>query len=1204
MPGANKTLYAVIIGINAYPRSPLYGCVNDALAVHQFCSQLADSNDDIKDYQPLLLLAPHEGEDDAALREYNLSKSDYQSPTRNNIIKAFSHFKQAKAENEDICLFYYSGHGSFQPAPELFWDLKSGKQVESLVCVDSRVRGGRDLIDKELAYLLWDAINDKAFYQPGKAGIHTVLIMDCCHSGDNTRGGVRARMEQPNPNRTPISDYAGYKESLEKSGAVESDKAFLKALEMWRSARYVHLAAARDKETAKETMLEDRSSGVFTYSLLKTLRSGGMQLSYQELIERIKVMVRNRVEDQIPLVFATEPKDTQMTFMGRQLKEPSREYVTYFDPDTEEWKINAGANAGIVPSNSDKEPTVVKVWRKSKTDEVRKTEVVAVEPASAVLDGSVFSGEDEAHEDWIARITLMSAPKIKVSFDESVGDKERKYLENAAAKVKVPTYEFVGAAEDAAFVTYQVGEDYVLAKKNSLVPVFKRNSDPDKFLAAVGNVGQWMRVLELNNQETEISRGEIEVRVEVVEGEQLSYSNLNSVPAASLLKDPSEIKVAYKRIDAGSRGVGKHAVQPGIRVRIRTKDRPYYVACLFMDSLYGMTSNLDSTEVDPDGNGEWIKFSVKGEEYRTIPLNVDDNYHKLGITEITDYLKIFVSTEEFPIKSWEQESLKLDDKLIKIDRIKKKSMGLMEDASGRGSSDWMSFTIPVRISRPLPQQEQSVGGAGKNVAQIGGARLTVPQGFSARVSAASEAEIKDMVNTATERSVDGADKLRTTLMPPPIVWGAAPSRNAVFSRSVSAAAPDTQLSVLEITAPLGDNIISEENPILFEPEGGLTEDEVLVSFAYDEDSGMYLPLGFSDEEGQLHIENLPKATPGKIIGDESINERSLSGSIKLFFKKVVIGSITGQTNNNKLARCSLGEDGVSVATAVGDGALADPKLKNICLLVHGIIGDTEGQRQAFFENDSKLHEYFDAVISYDYENLNTPIEETAKLLKSDLAKAGITGADGKRLTIVAHSMGGLVSRWFIEHEGGDEMVHQLIQMGTPNGGSETSDFRKSVFGMMSMAMNGAAFLKPYLPVLSFIGKRVTKAVFHTLNQMSPTESDFLKALNKDGSPNSGVPYTVIGGDTNAIKPEKMDDQPLLKQFWLAVKQKAPYVLLNKLVFKSEDPNDMAVTQVSMQKVPTQDTLPFHSVACDHISYFCYAEAMAKLQEILEQQRGG
>jgi triacylglycerol esterase/lipase EstA (alpha/beta hydrolase family) len=82
-----------------------------------------------------------------------------------------------------------------------------------------------------------------------------------------------------------------------------------------------------------------------------------------------------------------------------------------------------------------------------------------------------------------------------------------------------------------------------------------------------------------------------------------------------------------------------------------------------------------------------------------------------------------------------------------------------------------------------------------------------------------------------------------------------------------------------------------------------------------------------------------------------------------------------------------------------------------------------------------LDRQFDLVLAYDYENLSTPIEQTARTLKSQLAAAGLQQNDNKKLTLLVHSMGGLVSRWFIEREGGNKVVDHLVMCGTPNNGS-------------------------------------------------------------------------------------------------------------------------------------------------------------------------
>ncbi len=82
-----------------------------------------------------------------------------------------------------------------------------------------------------------------------------------------------------------------------------------------------------------------------------------------------------------------------------------------------------------------------------------------------------------------------------------------------------------------------------------------------------------------------------------------------------------------------------------------------------------------------------------------------------------------------------------------------------------------------------------------------------------------------------------------------------------------------------------------------------------------------------------------------------------------------------------------------------------------------------------------LASLYDLVLTFDYENLNTTIEENGRLLKERLEAAGLGSGHGKTLDIAAHSMGGLVSRWFIEREGGNQVVRRLVMLGTPNGGS-------------------------------------------------------------------------------------------------------------------------------------------------------------------------
>ena len=66
---------------------------------------------------------------------------------------------------------------------------------------------------------------------------------------------------------------------------------------------------------------------------------------------------------------------------------------------------------------------------------------------------------------------------------------------------------------------------------------------------------------------------------------------------------------------------------------------------------------------------------------------------------------------------------------------------------------------------------------------------------------------------------------------------------------------------------------------------------------------------------------------------------------------------------------------------------------------------------------------------------NIDIRINAKKLQ-DLVQHSLTLNGASKVNLVAHSMGGLVSRWYIEQMGGDATVNKLIMLGTPNHGSK------------------------------------------------------------------------------------------------------------------------------------------------------------------------
>src|SRR5215471_6175463 len=121
---------ALLVGIDAYPSSPLSGCVNDAHAMHDLlqCNDDASPNFDCK-----LLVAPSQAVTQAVL---------------------LTHLERLFARPADVALFYFSGHGT----------------VDSRGAHLSTQSGGVSITDV-LTLAAQNSVRE------------VVIVLDCCFSG-------------------------------------------------------------------------------------------------------------------------------------------------------------------------------------------------------------------------------------------------------------------------------------------------------------------------------------------------------------------------------------------------------------------------------------------------------------------------------------------------------------------------------------------------------------------------------------------------------------------------------------------------------------------------------------------------------------------------------------------------------------------------------------------------------------------------------------------------------------------------------------------------------------------------------------------------------------------------------------------------------------------------------------------------------------
>lgn len=1153
-------IHAILIGINEYPKNKLRGCINDVLDIHQFLESLTRSNPEIDSYSPAFYLAPN-ATDKITLDNAKIAAEAIQAPTRENIIDSFQHFD--KAESGDICVLYYSGHGSFNDAPEAFWHMKSARQVETLVCVDSRLPQGRDLVDKELGYLLWNATK-------GKEDVHFLVIMDSCHSGDNTRSGageVLCREATPNINNGALLDYHGFEEGgndfYQYSGENKIDMPF---------GNYIHLAAARENQSAKEMYIDGQRRGVFTYALLKTLRNGGTRQSYDNLLEQVRLLVKNRTDRQLPQVTPYGSMKKNQPFLGTGFQSPAKEYAVFFDEADKLWCLDAGQINGIYPSSS-KQKTLLDIVDKQ-GQFFGQAEVISVDIARTILKLSPSDLTLDKATIYKGQIKKLACPSLKINIDTTLSDAEIAEIKTEASQ---HPYFLIVDSNQATHTIRKLDGEYTLTKSSDVIPLFKRTSDIIGLVDNIAVVARWYQVLEMENPNTAIETNDIQIEVEVVEGETISGGTIDlmdNYAPSDTLNNPAAINLKYV-----------NDKQPAIRVKIKTLSKTYFVSALYMGSKFGISTYLENTpDIQVNGDGESLKFQYQKKEYNTIPLNFDKKYHNLGITQIADYLKIFVSTQHFDLSKYQQAELKLDESIKGITR----GDGFDEPTN---FEDWRCITIPIYITRPSTKKTVPIQ-LSNGTNQVNGLEIIAPANFTANATTATNNDIQKLL-IQSAKSTDAAT-FNAAVLPPNSIWGNIPTASTVLSRG-ELGGLDNQVSVLELEEVSGE--LSTEHPLLIKTDQLETE-EALISYGYDPETGLYLPCGFADEDGTIALAQLPPSTEGKLVLEPAIDDKSIGRSVKLFFKKIIGKPFIPNLDLNELRLRRLDAKQGVTSEIIPDDFLNDPEIKNVALLIHGIIGHTQPIVDSVFHL-TELYKEFDAVLTFDYENLDTKIQDTAIDLKKKLLKAGLFKIEEPRLTIIAHSMGGLVSRSLVENAKGHVVLKQLIQLGTPNNGSEIGDFRKSVFGMLAKAMNGAASTKIYIQVLAFLGKSLSKRIFTTLDQMRPN-SPFLIELNR-GEKNI-APYKIIVGDTSLITVEHAKNDRFLKRWLQAIKQKGHYVALNFLVFKDVH-NDMAVRTDSMRRVYDENTTDslkdkVFVVPCDHISYFQEEEVLRILKSLV------
>ncbi|MEO0775383.1 MAG: caspase family protein [Bacteroidota bacterium] len=578
-------------------------------------------------------------------------------------------------------------------------------------------------------------------------------------------------------------------------------------------------------------------------------------------------------------------------------------------------------------------------------------------------------------------------------------------------------------------------------------------------------------------------------------------------------------------------------------------DRELYFALLDLDSDYS-TKNVYPCK----------KVAAQSEallEYDTgVGFRAEDEAE-----ELTKVFKLLVSTTPFDDYSFAKEGFELG----KVDTTKEGRTRYTFTRKRATETDWCTRTIRLRLLRGT---------------RLVGAEVVRFESEKIEVKAHPKFRAKWSFTELQSRGksvhpLSGVEDLFRSEELELLDW------NAGRSRSVQG-----QRSIIELSGVKGQAALRDE-PLEVIIDQDLAAEEYLLPITMDE--GFVFTFGESEKDatGKTHLRfrELPlQADPSR--------RRSRSIPRALWFVVLKVGGFRSRVfrlryvTYNQAGKVRLSDRAIKSKVA---------NASKILLLIHGIIGNTKSMaRNLRFLLDQK---HYDLILTFDYENLNEELEKTAQEFSKALKGVGLNARDGKTLDIVAHSMGGLVSRQMIERvRKGDRLVDRLLMFGTPNGGSafgSIPQYRDLLTQLLSLALNfGKGWLGTIYPYLAGINKALlaTSPLTLTLDQMR-TDSDFVTDLYADNDPevDPHTRYYTVAGDISDYK--SLSDRRLARFLDKAKLKVGDWVY-------GEEPNDIAVSVAMIHHVPTPYAAEHHDVTAHHMNYFEEGEGLEKLKELL------
>ncbi len=919
---------------------------------------------------------------------------------------------------------------------------------------------------------------------------HIMVSLDCCHSGSGTRsvGQDLSWTSRSAPSSGAERTLASYADGYYSN---------LQSLEV-PSSKHVVLSACKSVQTAGDMP----EGGAFTTGLVKALRAAKGNVSYNDLFLRARSAVRNVRDNQTPQFDTVQNFDPYVRFLEGT---PTGDKDLYeVECNEGKWAVKCGAIHGL-PTDPAK-PIEFDVY--TLPPEKKKVGLATIKSVGAQLSPIDMDIENEGG--------VVNFFKNLIDHDD---DKPKQYL---AALKHLPNPPHIAKLTGDA----------------QLVSSFQNNKDlKPKHVA-------WAEPDDKPSLDVKIESSGITI-MDLDRGQKAFNTNGTSTDDMKTVRDALDKIVVWRRFIELANKSRSQQVRGMVRYELEEYDRQGDLKKTHTEEdirIYASSKDLEDAVISfiPVLNVQNVKqnlyiysffvgydYSIECPEgenvYRdyehTDLSNVRINLWKSklgwgpapGNSEDTCHFKLLVTTEALDFQQFLQSGLEQTRTILKTPKPDKVF------------GDWADFNFAVTLVR----QDSEISAGGELSLADGNLKIKAHPSMRGSVSighAETNARSAGPIN-AFARLQQGEHIS---------IMDFSPSRGS-----------QTQ-NIIEINdIHLDSEDALEKQPLEITLKQKTDEGELLLPIAFDGVHYHVIGDATSDDNGtHVTINEIPDMVQ---TDPNAVGERGIFKSLKMTFFKVALAKPV-----NELRWVDTKPDGTLELQKENLG-LKIGKAKKTLLVLHGLAGDGLNMYKSIRDNiPAKNIEGYDLILVYDYESLNTPLDETATTLATTLADYGF-GSDDKKVTVIGYSVGGLIARWMIEKCGGKSFIDHCILVGTPNNGSmfgRADSYLKWAKTVLDMSVNFIPSIVPFSGILVKFFKTASD-LGGSIAQIDPN-SDFINKLNSGCD--AAVRYTVISGDAEGVDYEGSGYDGFIDK---AKKQLAKYM-------NEDEPNDLFAPVKSLQ----------------------------------------